>query len=542
MPQTSGIVSTRMIDGVNREIMYLDRITNAYCIHRDDTATTRVGASRKNNQLQFTPFANKSNAYSFTDSNNLAMNNYFLDVQSLRDHLHMLRNCYEYHIFQNYYQLDPVYEVDGDKWIENLALLNTLVQTHGGGNWDPLEMRFITLRLDPADTGYPAIARNPSGGRGGLLTPLRTNPTQDEECWDCFQAIILPKISIPYLVKMDTNEFHLKFEIDESLTLLTSSAPAAIPAATNLARNWLWVGAPGTGKSFDLNAEAERYVGATAGGSITDDIFKMTFHPSTSYFDFIGDYRPLTLYDSRAIPTYLSLDSSRVVRPGEISIDYSFVPGIFLNAFIRAIENPTLKIVVIIDEINRGNIFDIMGEVLHLMERQPLTSASPYVGSNRVDLSKHAMAYLRLTSGRFSEVRLPENLYLWATMNPNDHSVHRIDSAFVRRWTTKYVGINNGSRVGMYTVPNPINLDWDTLRTRINDKLENEESMIGFWYLKPFEFSNWELFYSKLVYHLANNVVKNNLGCLFRDDLDTVLKVMEACSNGASPFRSTITP
>ncbi len=167
MPQTSGIVSTRMIDGVNRDIMYLDRITNSYCIHRDDTATTRVGASRKNNQLQFTPSANKSNAYSFTDSNNLAMNNYFLDVQSLRDHLHMLRNCYEYHIFQNYYQLDPVYEVDGDKWVENLALLNTLVQTHGGGNWDPLEMRFITLRLDPADTGYPAIARNPSGGRGG---------------------------------------------------------------------------------------------------------------------------------------------------------------------------------------------------------------------------------------------------------------------------------------------------------------------------------------------------------------------------------------
>jgi hypothetical protein len=542
MPQTSGVVSTRMIDGENREIMYLDRITNAYCIHRDNNATTPVGASRKNNQLQFTSSANRANAYSFTDSNNLALNNYFLDVQSLRDHLHALMNCYRYNIFQNYYSLDPNYEVNGDKWVDNLALLNSLVQTYGGGNWDSLEIRFITLRLNPTDTGYIAISRNPGGGRGGVLTPIRTNPDQDEACWDCIQAIVLPNISIPYLVKMDTNVFHIKFEIKESLSLLTSSPTVVTPTPTDLPRNWLWVGAPGTGKSFDLNAEAERYVAATTGGSIADDIFKMTFHPSTSYFDFIGDYRPLTLYDSRVVPPYLALDSSPVVRPGEISIDYSFVPGIFLNAFIRAIENPTLKIVVIIDEINRGNIFDIMGEVLHLMERQSLTSATPYFGSNKVDLSEHAMAYLRSISSSFSEVRLPENLYLWATMNPNDHSVHRIDSAFVRRWTTKYVGINNGSRVGMYTVPNPINLDWETLRTRINDKLENEESMIGFWYLKPFEFTNWELFYSKLVYHLANNVVKNNLGCLFLDDLDTVLKVMEACSNDTSPFRSTITP
>ena len=52
MPQTSRVLSRRTIDGTVREIMHLDGITNAYCIHRDDTATTGVRATRKSNQKQ----------------------------------------------------------------------------------------------------------------------------------------------------------------------------------------------------------------------------------------------------------------------------------------------------------------------------------------------------------------------------------------------------------------------------------------------------------------------------------------------------------
>ena len=313
----------------------------------------------------------------------------------------------------------------------------------------------------------------------------------------------------------------------------TPPVPAIAPA--DYPRNWLWLGAPGTGKSYDLNLIAQGFV-----ASVNDDLFKMTFHPSTSYFNFIGDYRPLTLYKTNPtppLPTYVGLDTSPVARPGEISIDYSFVPGMFLNAFIRAVENPDLRIVVIVDEINRGNIFEIMGEVLHLMERDEVTN----IGSNDIELMKPAMDYLQANCTGFTEVRLPENLYLWATMNPNDHSVHRIDSAFVRRWTTKYVGINPIVRgTTRYTVPPPIGMDWGIFRDQVNRKLgENgfdESQMIGFWYLKGFEFATWELFYSKLVFHLANNVVKHNLSCLFNADYNSVKEIMEACSANSNPF------
>jgi len=329
----------------------------------------------------------------------------------------------------------------------------------------------------------------------------------------------------------------MRFEFNEELVPVSTTA-LVTTRSTDLPRNWLWIGAPGTGKSFNLNEKAVDFITSNS-GTVATDLIELTFHPSTSYFDFIGDYRPLTLYDPTAVPSYVGLDGSSNPRPGSIAIDYSFVAGAFLQAFIRAIDNPTLKIVVLIDEINRGNIFEIMGEVLHIMERDEAG-----IGKNEVTLSDHAMAYLRATCADFTGMRLPENLYLWATMNPNDHSVHRIDSAFVRRWTTKYIGIDNGSRRGAFSVGSPINLDWSVLRDRINNALEinefDEATMIGFWYLKDFEFAPWERFYSKLVFHLANNVVKHNLGILFRSDLNSVRKIMRRCAQNRNPFREEI--
>lgn len=530
MPQTSGIVSTRMIDGVNREIMYLDRITNAYCDRNIITARLR-GPSRTNMVIQCTGNLGKAAAYAFLNNNDVINNQFYLDVSNLKDHLNQLWTEYKYTFLQEYDQTQPNYVVDEDKWNANRDALQTLVDNQSGGVWTPILFRMIGVNVDPVSgSGDAHFARDRP-----TLAPTITTTATDIECWRTFQQIALSELTIPYLVKMNLNEFHLKFEVNQSASLRTSPPPVPAIAAADYPRNWLWLGAPGTGKSYDLNLIARGFV-----ASVNDDLFKMTFHPSTSYFNFIGDYRPLTLYKTNLtppLPTYVGLDASPVARPGEISIDYSFVPGMFLNAFIRAVENPTLRIVVIVDEINRGNIFDIMGEVLHLMERNEVTN----IGSNDIELMKPAMDYLRANCTGFTEVRLPENLYLWATMNPNDHSVHRIDSAFVRRWTARYVGINNGSTgIIRNMVPSPIGTDWDIFRSQINRKLgENgidESQMIGFWYLKGYEFASWEFFYSKLVFHLANNVVKNDLRCLFNANYNSVKEIMDACSSNLNPF------
>lgn len=531
MPQTSGVVSIRMIAGVNREIMYLDRITNAYCDHNIRTARPR-GATRTNMVIQCTGNPGKAAAYAFLDNNDVNNNQFYLDVSNLKDHLNQLWSEYKFRFLQEYDQSRPAYVVDENKWRTHQDTLKNLIDNHNGGGWAPILFRMIGVNIDPTSTGDAHFARD----RPRLAPSAGTRTATDIDCWRTFQQIALSELTIPYLVKMNRNVFHLKFEVNQSASLLTSPPPVPAIAATDYPRNWLWLGAPGTGKSYDLNLIAQGFV-----ASVNDDLFKMTFHPSTSYFNFIGDYRPLTLYKTNPtppLPTYVGLDTSPVARPGEISIDYSFVPGMFLNAFIRAVENPNLRIVVIVDEINRGNIFDIMGEVLHLMERDEVTN----IGSNDIELMKPAMDYLQANCTGFTEVRLPENLYLWATMNPNDHSVHRIDSAFVRRWTTKYVGINYpiAGVIPRFTVPSPIGMDWGILRDQINRRLgENgidESQMIGFWYLKGFEFATWELFYSKLVFHLANNVVKHDLRCLFNADYNSVKEIMEACSANLNPF------
>ena len=143
------------------------------------------------------------------------------------------------------------------------------------------------------------------------------------------------------------------------------------------------------------------------------------------------------------------------------------------------------------------------------------------------------------------EIRLPSNFYLWGTMNPNDSSVQQIDAAFFRRWVTKYIGIDNSSenieRSGKI-LPQPLDGTWGDFRTQLNDLLLNnaecdEEELIGMWFLKTAELDNWEKFYSKLVFHLANNILKMRLtenNGIFTEN--TVRGIMSMCERGENPF------
>jgi 5-methylcytosine-specific restriction protein B len=148
-------------------------------------------------------------------------------------------------------------------------------------------------------------------------------------------------------------------------------------------------GPPGTGKTWLAERIARRY-------AAEDAIQVIQFHASYGYEDFIEGLRP-------------------VVDPATGQLRYEVVPGIFRELCERARRHPREKFVLIIDEINRGNLPRIFGELLYLLDRR----------------GTHHHVTLGLSRTLFS---VPENVILIGTMNTADQSIALIDSALRRRF------------------------------------------------------------------------------------------------------------
>lgn len=131
-------------------------------------------------------------------------------------------------------------------------------------------------------------------------------------------------------------------------------------------------------------------------GKADDFITRVAFHQSYAYEDFVEGFRP--------------------VSAQEIEV----VPGKFREVCAQAAGNPESKFVLIIDEINRGNISKIFGELITLLEDD---KRDGQVGSFPVEL-----AYSHL------KFKVPGNLYILGTMNTADRSIALLDVALRRRF------------------------------------------------------------------------------------------------------------
>ena len=199
----------------------------------------------------------------------------------------------------------------------------------------------------------------------------------------------------------------LGFSVEDGRTVEPPPSPVA-------PRNQILYGPPGTGKTWhtvdvalsiaeggsgehDLDRFEElRFDPHTGAGNIA----LVTFHQNFAYEDFIEGIRP-------------------VLDTGELR--YELHEGLFKRLAKVAQDRRTERFVLIIDEINRGNIARIFGELITLIE-----------DSRRIGETEATFATLPYSKDTFG---VPGNLYLVGTMNTADRSIQLLDTALRRRFT-----------------------------------------------------------------------------------------------------------
>jgi 5-methylcytosine-specific restriction endonuclease McrBC GTP-binding regulatory subunit McrB len=112
-------------------------------------------------------------------------------------------------------------------------------------------------------------------------------------------------------------------------------------------------------------------------------------------------------------------------------------------------------------------------------------------------------------------MKLPANLFIWATMNTSDQSLFPIDSAFKRRWEWKYLPINNHEDKNYKIEIGSTKYDWWGFLSKINEVIGNttssEDKKLGYFFAKANAkgIVTAEQFVGKVLFYLWNDVFKN---------------------------------
>lgn len=297
---------------------------------------------------------------------------------------------------------------------------------------------------------------------------------------------------------------------------------------SEFSRNRILFGAPGTGKSFTLNGDRRKllYGDETIDEETLDlsnygEYERVTFHPDYTYANFVGTYKPTPCKDNL----------------GNDAITYSFVPGPFMRIYVSALKNSRTDspkpYLLIVEEINRANMAAVFGDVFQLLDRGE-DNVSEYSIQATEDIKKYLADELGGKPNDYSELRIPDNMFIWATMNSADQGVFPMDTAFKRRWDFKYLGIDNseekiaGKVVTLGRGTDARVVEWNNLRKAINEELltykVNEDKLMGAFFIAKkylpdgdtFDAERFiDVFKNKVLMYLFDDAAKQKRASLF---------------------------
>lgn len=226
--------------------------------------------------------------------------------------------------------------------------------------------------------------------------------------------IIAPEVLEKYETRLHNLKiYNIDMDCDEPITndYLTLNEDNSIPVDIDKAErlkggvNVLLYGVPGCGKSFTI---MNKYC------KDADTIERVVFHPDYTYGDFVGQILPLTDADTG-------------------KIRYEFSAGPFTRILSDAYNNPDKKYCLIIEEINRGNAPAIFGDIFQMLDRDENGNGAYEITNADV------AAKMYIYSQASKKIKLPSNLFIFATMNTSDQNVFTLDTAFQRRWNMRMV-------------------------------------------------------------------------------------------------------
>lgn len=303
-------------------------------------------------------------------------------------------------------------------------------------------------------------------------------------------------------------------------------------------------GSPGTGKSHKVDKDI---IPNKLRINLPDNKIKTVFHPEYSYGDFLGKLVPHTKDNGK--------------------VEYKFFEGHFLIALAKALRNihesydrdgnqitSVENVVLVIDEINRGNSATIFGTTFQLLDRDDDGWSSydinitqleflklldligvkfgydskgeideyklkPHDGLKQLKSLQEKIPYLKLDLVN-RKVKLPPNLSIIGTMNTSDNSIYFMDSAFKRRWDWEFVDINPPSSDYYELIDGQLRqIDrelWQKMVDVINifikshaDKIRRiEDKQIGYYFIKGDNISHRAI-RNKLMFFLWDSVFTN---------------------------------
>ncbi|MGD1818346.1 MAG: AAA family ATPase [Pleomorphochaeta sp.] len=245
----------------------------------------------------------------------------------------------------------------------------------------------------------------------------------------------------------------------------------------------IFIGPPGTGKSYKITSIVQKYYpnyNPQIGNN--SNVFRTAIHSEFCYSDFVGSILPTLENDGK-------------------NISYSFIPGIFTLALTEAFKKPNQNIFLIIEEMSRGNIASIFGDLFQLFDRAENGISEYSIFNSQINnyiIEKINDNDIKETLSN-NIIYLPKNFNILGSINSSDQNVFVTDTAFKRRFDLKYIDTSpiatlNDYKINIYNINSSWLKFYPILNKFILTELNLEEDkQIGQFFIKFKYINNYNL-------------------------------------------------